>query len=193
MVLLDEPGLSNREGAAVTDDGDYDLFLSTPMSGLRDEQEYRSHRQFVLEVAEVLCKDLGVERIYFAGREVTSIQGFDAGDDALRSDLEALRESRVLCLVYPRRLVSSVLIEVGMALALGKPCLLFVRRREDLPYLLISAEKLAGRDGLPVVRIVEYQNPEDLKRLLREAGAKLFDTLLAEPSHSKDGVSSSAR
>lgn len=190
MVLLDESRMSDREAEVGTADAGYDLFLSTPMSGLRDEQEYRSHRRFVLDVADVLRRDLGIERIYFAGSEVTSIYDFDAGEDALRSDLEALRESRALCLVYPRRLVSSVLIEVGMALALGKPCLLFVRKREDLPYLLISAEKLAGRDGLPEVRIVEYQSAENLKRLLREVGPRIFGTLFGARSHSDDPASS---
>lgn len=153
---------------------EYDLFLSTPMSGLGDDRAYQHHRTFVLEVLDALKSHPTLERIYFAGLNVDSIQGFDAGDEALLADTLALRQSRLFCMVYPAKIASSVLLEAGMALAWGKPCTFFVRRREDLPYLLQHPERVADHDEFPPMRIICYEDEQKLLRRLEREGPELL-------------------
>jgi hypothetical protein len=76
-------------------------------------------------------------------------------------------------MIYPARMVSSVLAEAGFALAAGKPSLYFVRRAEDLPFLLTRAESLRPPAFPPVV-IHECPTPDDILRVIRVDGANLF-------------------
>ena len=145
----------------------YEVFLSTPMSAFSDEAAYASHRNFVIKLISVLRECAAIEDVYFAGDEVKTVGDFEAPEDALTKDLAALRDSEILLMVYPEKMVSSALVEAGIAMGLEKPCLFFVRRREDLPYLLVSAERVGQSDEMPTVKIFEYSDNEDLEHQLR--------------------------
>ena len=56
-------------------------------------------------------------------------------------------------------MVTSALVEAGYALALRLPCLLFVRNKADLPYLLRQAAQSGARDLLPPLRIAALGDP----------------------------------
>src|SRR5271166_5837456 len=134
----------------MTDDADdtaaagYDLFLAAPMSAL-DESDYATERAGVLA-------------------EVEHPGGFTGEADALRRDLTALRHARLFVLIYPGKIVTSALVEVGYALALRLPCLLLVRDRSDLPYLLNQAEQTDAGDLLPPMRIELLGEPAQSAR-----------------------------
>ncbi|HME20006.1 MAG TPA: hypothetical protein VKI44_01340 [Acetobacteraceae bacterium] len=153
----------------MTDDADdtaaagYDLFLAAPMSAL-DESDYATERAGVLAVVEQLGVLPGFARVYFAGAEIGHPGGFTGEADALRRDLTALRHARLFVLIYPGKIVTSALVEVGYALALRLPCLLLVRDRSDLPYLLNQAEQTDAGDLLPPMRIELLGEPAQSAR-----------------------------
>jgi len=152
----------------------YDLFIAAPMNAL-DEEAYDAGRDFVLELKKSLSTSYGLGRIYFAGTEATGRQAFTQEAAALRRDLEALRSSRLVVLIYPGKVVTSALVEIGYALALGLPCLLLVRDRDDLPYLLRRADQEAGGDLFPPIRTEILGGPDRAARqiaLFRDALAK---------------------
>jgi hypothetical protein len=133
-------------------DPGYALFIAAPMSALQPN-EYAGGRDDVLAVIDALAHEHGVSRVYFAGAAIHQVGEFTAEDEALRRDIAALRHSRLFVLLYPQKLVTSALVEVGFALGLGLPCLLLVNDRDDLPYLLHQAEEAGNRAGLPPLQI----------------------------------------
>lgn len=137
--------------------GGYDAFVAAPMSALPGES-YAAGRADVLHILERLSAAHGFGPVYFAGTGITGPEGFTGEAAALRQDLEALRAARLFVLVYPERIVTSALVEVGYALALRLPCLLLVRDPADLPYLLNQAASADAADLLPPLRIGRLGN-----------------------------------
>ncbi len=67
--------------------------------------------------------------------------------------MAALRAAHLFVMIYPGKIVTSALVEVGYAMALRLPCLLLVRDRDDLPYLLKQAERAGEAAQLPPIEI----------------------------------------
>lgn len=153
----------------------YDLFIAAPMSAL-DTAGYAEGRAEVLALMDRLSAVHGFKRIYFAGAAISGPEAFTAGADALHRDVEGLRSSRLFTLLYPTKIVTSALVEVGYALALQLPCLLLVRDESDLPYLLRQAEKREAGDMLPPVKIAIYREPEHAARTIAEFRDKFLLT-----------------
>ena len=99
-------------------------------------------------------------------------------DFSLSEDLEALRRSKYFMLVYPERIVSSVLFEAGLAVALGKPSVYFIRDRRNLPFLMKQAEQAKLPAG---VRIYEYESLSKIENLLQNPGEGLWKYLGGKP------------
>jgi hypothetical protein len=135
----------------------YELFIAAPMSSL-DPSDYADTRAEVLSVIDRLAKhDFG--GVYFAGAKISHPEAFTGEAESLRRDLTALRGARLFVLIYPGKMVTSALVEVGYALALQLPSLLLVRNRADLPYLLDQAEQSGASDLLPPLRIAALGDP----------------------------------
>lgn len=147
----------------------YDVFLSCPMAGVNSDARYQEVRKEALRVAKCLEKECRF-RVFFAGRDVMSKSRFDADFDySLAQDIRTLEESRYFLLYYPERIVSSVLVEAGMALALKKPALYFVRNRMHLPFMLQRAESLAS------VKVCEFKTTNRLLTIIRDYKKDLFE------------------
>jgi hypothetical protein len=146
----------------------YDLFLATPMSSIVEDAEYVLHRRGIVKLIRRLKDELGIQRTYYAGASIAGQDEFTPENLAVDTDLIALVQSKVFCLIYPTRVVSSALIETGYALGLKKPSILFVRQRQDLPYLLAQAGTGQGSSTLPPIIVEEYFRLSDLgDRFLR--------------------------
>jgi len=70
-------------------------------------------------------------------------------------------------LIYPDKIISSVLFEAGLAVALGKPSVYFIRDRSSLPFLKKKAEQAELPAG---VRIYEYESLAKIETLLQNPG-----------------------
>ena len=132
---------------------EYELFIAAPMSALSSDEAYALSRDNILALVETLSASHGIGPVYYAGAAISGAAGFSGEENALRRDLEALRASRFFVLVYPSKIVTSALVEVGYALALRLPCLLLVSDRNDLPYLLNQAAAFEPGDLLPPLKI----------------------------------------
>lgn len=145
------------------------VFVAAPMSGFPTDEGYREARTMVLRLIDGLSALRPESNIYFAGAKIESKAEFTGHEKALQMDLGALRKSDVFLMVYPEKLLSSVLIEAGYALALRLPTLVFVRRKTDLPYLYREAETLAGDPLLPNhVKIIEFTDDRQLASLAND-------------------------
>ena len=96
--------------------GMYDLFLSCPMSST-EADEFAQLRGTTDAIIDRLSE--GGFSIYSALRKVENPQSFDPEGIAAESDLEALRRSRNFLMIYPRKILSSCILEAGYALISG--------------------------------------------------------------------------
>jgi len=145
----------------------FDVFLSAPMAGLRSAAKYRAFRAEMLTVVAAL-ESCGLT-VFFAGRDLESPDQFDEQDASVVRDIEALNASRYMLMIYPERVVSSVLVEAGYALAKGMKAVYFVRDVKHLPFLLRHLDRVHP------LKIYEYETIDRVVTLIRKHRAKLFE------------------
>jgi hypothetical protein len=131
------------------------IFLAAPMSAFASDAEYKLHREIVGRVCDHLEKG-GDASVYFAGRAIAGASDFDNPQAAFLTDFNALVDCDLFVLYYPGPIRSSVLVEVGMAIGRGKPCLLMPAKRDDLVFLLKQAENDGGLGEIPPIVIREF-------------------------------------
>ena len=112
----------------------HDVFLSIPMSAVKDESAYQENRTLAREVWEAIQQHTSHGTRYCAVIDHATKSEMD--DAQAANDLAELNASGMFVLIYPRKLASSCLVEVGMAIALDIRCILFVHDKDDLPYVL---------------------------------------------------------
>lgn len=138
------------------------VFISTPIASL-PEAEYKKMKEVVQEVQDVLRYELDVTIIYYAGDTISGTEDFHSPEAAIKQDFRGIHACEYFLLIYPGRIASSVLVEVGYAMCLKKKCLFFAKKRDDLPFLLRTADKVFQR-----VSIIEYGNSSDIPELLKQ-------------------------
>lgn len=145
-----------------------DVFLSAAMASAESPEQYEIERAQVMLMVHAI-RDLG-RSVYFAGEERPTQDSFEDEGDALQEVFGTIRRCRLLILFYPRRRASSSLIELGMAMALGKRCVVLVSSRNDLPYLLVSPSR-----HYPPVEVYRYRDVNDVLKYLRANLARLVE------------------
>lgn len=153
---------------------EHDVFLAMAMAGLDSEERYQNYRGQALRIEKWLQEFCGFRSVFYAGRNLETKDKFEAEDFSLSHDLKALRRSKYFMLVYPEKVVSSVLFEAGLAVALGKPSVYFIRDRSSLPFLMKKAEQAKLPAG---VRIYEYESLSKIQYLLQNPGEGLWKYL----------------
>lgn len=137
----------------------YDVFLSSPMSAFKTDEDYKKDRDAMLTLKKYLEKQKNVS-IYYAGEHISSSISFE-NELVGNNDFEAIENSRCFIMFYPESIVSSVLVEAGYALALKKPSVYFVHNKEKLPFLLREAHH-----SYPNVQVFEYTNLEQILEMM---------------------------
>jgi hypothetical protein len=146
----------------------YDVFLSCPMAGTKSDARYREVRAEAIRILECLESECQF-RVFFAGRALETRSDFDEADFSIAKDIRALEESQYFLLFYPERVVSSVLVEAGMALALKKKAVYFVRERRHLPFMLQKVESIAP------VKVCEFKTTDRVLTVIRNYRKDLFE------------------
>ncbi|KSV63092.1 hypothetical protein N183_36240 [Sinorhizobium sp. Sb3] len=117
------------------------VFIGAPMASLNTPAQYQAKQRDVSHVAEaveICCKS--VRRTYWAGKDIKDPNKFDGERVALLRDLSHLKSSESCIFIIFEKLASSVLVEIGYAIALNKRTVIFCKTRTDLPFLLRRAD-----------------------------------------------------
>ncbi len=150
---------------------DYDVFLSTPMAAFATDAAYRKGRAEFKKVFDALKLKCRLS-VYWASEKITCFKDFDTLETSVLDDLEALKKSRRLVLLYPEKLASSTLFEAGYALARDCESHYFVRQREDLPFLM---QELAGsKHKVHIHTKADWQDYGDLAEKMMRNKDKWF-------------------
>lgn len=143
------------------------IFIGSPMASVK-EDTYETIRKDALELKRVLEEECGFEDVYYPGQSVRGID-WDGQEKAILNDFKLLKESEHYVFLFPRKVTSSILMEMGYAIALSKNTLIFTHGRKSLPYMLQEADK-----AIPSIRIYEYKDFSEVIKRVKANGKTLF-------------------
>lgn len=101
-------------------------------------------RDVALDVRELLEKHFGEGSVYLAAYEYPSPGRFLRPEEAYEESAQQIQHADAFVFFSPRGEAHGSLVELGLALAWGKPVLALVPGREHLPYLLQGDRPLRG-------------------------------------------------
>jgi len=168
--VVESCGLPVHENIKVEHSGkQYDLFVSAPMAAFDTEEEYKSSRESIFSMVRGIKKHCKFESVFYAGEEISSFKEFDSEDLSITKDYEAVCNSKYFLLIYPQKIASSALIELGWAMVLNKRIIIFVKSHKDLPYLLNQADSVYRN-----LSIYKYKTSSDVVDKFKNSGDELF-------------------
>lgn len=150
------------KGSSLHEESEDQAFLASPMAAFAPAG-YIDDRKLMMELVHCLKAECGFKHVFYAGETLLDQTKFEDTFVALSKDLREIRRSSVFILHYPERLPSSALFEFGFALALGKPVVILIRQKTDLPFLLQATSQLES------VTEFTYKNNEDLISVVTSA------------------------
>ena len=131
---------------------DYDLYVATAMAAI-DDAGLKKRTADLEKIVGAICENRGNDdvRIFCAGVKIKQRSAFDDPAIALTGNVKRMRASRYLALFYFENIATSALIEVGMALSLGKESVWFVKEGVELPFLMRAPPGRSPDADLPSV------------------------------------------
>ncbi|NCC37333.1 MAG: hypothetical protein EOM24_35780 [Chloroflexia bacterium] len=165
---------TRRRKRAPNGSGIWDVFLALPMASTDDDDAFRRVQEDATLLVKALEDHCGFS-VYCGALQVRGRDDFDSPAFALADNVEALKNARhfLLWVDMPLSRPSSVWVEAGMALVMGKPCVYLVHSPDVLPYILKQATG-AHLPGLGSVRC-EWIGDGPPATLVRRHGLQLFN------------------
>ena len=158
------------ESLSTQERGTTDVFLAAPMEAADDYAEGRSAAADIIDALRAHCD---VDTVFFAGDTISDPDHFENPSVGLGRNMPYFRSATRFVMVYPEKVASGVLVEAGLALALGASAVYFVKNRQSLPWILRDTSG-ANDMKLGPVRIIEYRDHADLLAQIRTSGLHLF-------------------
>ncbi|HSI65281.1 MAG TPA: toll/interleukin-1 receptor domain-containing protein [Candidatus Saccharimonadia bacterium] len=140
-------------------------FLGSPMASTKSEDEYKHVREMMLELRKALLKHSGTREVYYPAEAKENKTAFDGKKSALKNDFKILKECENFVFYYPTAVPSSVLLEIGYAIALSRKIVIFTTSRENLPFMLQEADK-----AVPNLDIYECRDIDEVIRVVAGNG-----------------------
>lgn len=141
--------VAGLSGVEINDNKSFDTFIGCLMSGLT-EQQYAEGRSHLLAINQTLTERLESKNNYCEGISVGSVGTFGTPKESLVIDLEAVKGAKN-CVFYQyddSSRPSGMWVELGAALAWGKPCTLVCPNLNGVPDAI--------KKGLNQLKVVEY-------------------------------------
>ena len=155
---------------------EYEIFVSTPMASIPEENFTNSHKEIRTIVNQIrqVCKC----EVYWAGDEVTSSNSFEIPDEGTERNLNVLKTVKAYVFIYVGEVYpgsSGSLIELGIALGLKMPVTILVSKLSMLPYMIEEGfPRVAERTGFERVRIYQVESTNEALEYIRKYGEDLF-------------------
>lgn len=145
----------------------YDVFLAAPMAALADD-DFESALKKENEIKVVLEKECGFSTVFFAGTNMTKKEDFETADLSIETDVNAIKDSQYFVMIYPEKIVTSVLFEAGIAFALGKPSFYF-GNTDNFPFLMSQAHQRFDH-----VKMYEANSLDEIIKIIKINKQALF-------------------
>ena len=137
------------------------IFLATPIAGFESQAELHKYKEEIVQLVSRL-KTKGT--VWAEVDKMFSAEDYDCPQYSLITDLKHITEADIFILHYPKKIVTSALMELGFAVALKKKIIIITPEKSILPYLALGLTKETN------TVIVESKNLSDecIKRILEE-------------------------
>lgn len=113
------------------------IFLAAPISGFKDESQYKKNRENLRSLINHL---MGRFQVYSEISHISSIASCDTPEESAIKDLGKINESDIFIIYHPMSMQTSTLIELGYAIAKQKR-IIIIAQPEALPYLALGLPK----------------------------------------------------
>ncbi len=141
---------------------EYDVFISFPIAAMPDKTKRRAINDFANSLESELNK-LGYKKNFNASLHFSDKHEHQAPKVAAKIDFTALDKSRNFLLIYPEKLPTSALIELGYALAAGKNIIMCSDDIHTLPFLARGFN-----ENFKNVTFIEYKDNQQLLEILTQ-------------------------
>lgn len=111
------------------------LFIAAPISSFDNELDYIQLREKLLQIISRITDIFNDIQITSELIQIQSLKGFESPAISAKKDFLNIKECTHFIIFYPRKIVSSALIELGYAIALDKNILIITPNKETLPYM----------------------------------------------------------
>lgn len=126
---------------------DGDVFVSTPISSFGLD-EFEKFKIFCQSLQRRLAVRFPEKRIYCAALSVASQGSFDDPGESVLRDFSEIEKCSLFILLYPVKIASSSLIELGYAVAKKKKILMIAPDRTILPFMAQGLD--IAREGVKI-------------------------------------------
>lgn len=116
------------------------IFLAAPISGFKNESEYRKNRENLLGLINKLSIKFCV---YSEISNIGTLDSYDEPGESAIKDFNKISESDIFVLYHPMNMQTSTLIELGYAVAKEKK-IIIVGEKDVLPYLALGLSKYSS-------------------------------------------------
>jgi hypothetical protein len=145
------------------------VFIGAPMASL-PKPKYIEMREDVLRIKETILGSTSASEVYCPCEKIKTPGQFDDAKKAIYEDFKILKESEYYIFLYPEKSASSVLLEMGYAIALSKKTKIFTRRRSELPFMLQKADQ-----SIRSLLIFQYRSIDNILNQIRGEGEAFLD------------------
>lgn len=139
------------------------IFIATPIAGFLNKEDYKKYRRLIEAVIVELKNIKGLGNIYCEITNLDDVYNYDTPAVSAMKDFNNILNSEYFVLLYPQRVVSSALIELGYALAEGKKILIISSSKEALPYMALELDKIYSNVKIKCIEFT-FQNIYDFIR-----------------------------
>lgn len=151
-----------KKSVVKSNTGEGKIFVAYPMSSIPNFEDFNI---VIKDISEHLQTVFNVT-VYFAGNKMTSKNDLKPPLLVISESKELLDNCDKFLMIFPQSTASGCLIELGYAIAAKKPCTIFYKNLDDLPYML--------RDEINLVKKFSYKDDDDLIQKIQKIGLKLF-------------------
>lgn len=145
------------------------VFIGSPMASL-PKGEYAKMRENVLRIRDAIREHTSATEVYCPCERIMSPGKFDDVKKAIYNDFKILKESEYYVFLYPQKSPSSVLLEMGYAIALSKKTKIFTRRRSELPFMLKKAD-----EAIRNLLVFQYRSIDQIVEKIKHEGVAFLD------------------
>ena len=143
------------------------LYISVPISSGLSEEEYKSLKDCLNKIKEMLEKKGLFTDIICPAFDIDGEKDYEGSIKVVNNVFSNLKQVDSHIVIYPRKMPSSVLIELGYGIALTKKTLVFYH--EELPYIVKDAAQVINH-----VHTCHYDNYDALINYLSRNVRPIF-------------------
>lgn len=112
------------------------LFIASPIAGFVNESDYHTYKALLQSVIIEIEKISSLDNIYCELIRINNFSEYDSPATSVIKDIANIDASQYFLLLYPQKVVTSALIELGYAMAQKKNILIISSEKQILPYMV---------------------------------------------------------